>query len=125
VNADTHVNLFGLVFFGVVRPQLGVNLLRTLHSVDDGGKVDQERIADGFDHVAVMGIHRLVDELIVDLKQSQHPGFICTDCLATAVGVPASQVSMATQRLRQDQRFAWKVGVCSRCSAERTVIRAA
>ena len=62
---------------------------------------------------------------LIDRFLRQHPGFICTDCLATAVGVPASQVSMATQRLRQDQRFAWKVGVCSRCSAQRTVIRAA
>jgi len=55
----------------------------------------------------------------------QHPGFICTDCLAAAVGVPPSQVSMATQRLRQSIAFSSKVGVCSRCSAERAVIRAA
>jgi hypothetical protein len=55
----------------------------------------------------------------------QYPGFICTDCLSAAVNVPPSQVSMATQRLRQDQTFAFKIGVCSRCSIERTVVRAA
>jgi len=42
-----------------------------------------------------------------------------------AAGMAASQVSMATQRLRQDEAFALKVGVCSRCRAERTVIKAA
>ena len=62
---------------------------------------------------------------LIDRFLRQHPGFICTDCLAAAVGVPPSQVSMASQRLRQDQQFAWKIGTCSRCSAERTVIRAA
>ncbi len=55
----------------------------------------------------------------------QHPGVICTDCLASAVNVPPSQVSMAAQRLRQDKGFAFKIGVCSRCAAERTVIQAA
>jgi hypothetical protein len=62
---------------------------------------------------------------VIDRFLRQHPGFICTDCLAAAVGMPPSQVSMATQRLRQDTQFASKLGVCSRCSAERTVIRAA
>jgi hypothetical protein len=55
----------------------------------------------------------------------QHPDFICTDCLSAAVNIPPSQVSMATQRMRQDKAFALKIGVCSRCLAERTVIRAA
>jgi hypothetical protein len=62
---------------------------------------------------------------LIDRFLRQHPGFICTDCLAIAVGVPPSQVSMATQRLRQEAGFASKLGVCSRCSTERTVIKAA
>jgi hypothetical protein len=62
---------------------------------------------------------------LVDRFLRQHVGFICTDCLAAAVGVPPSQVSMATQRLRQNIAFSSKVGVCSQCSVERTVIRAA
>ena len=62
---------------------------------------------------------------LIDRFLRQHPGFICTDCLAAAVGVPPSQVSMATQRLRQNIAFSSKIGACSRCSAERIVIRAA
>jgi len=62
---------------------------------------------------------------LIDTFLRQHPGSICTDCLAGAINVPPSQVSMATQRLRQDEAFALKVGVCSRCRAERTVIKAA
>jgi hypothetical protein len=62
---------------------------------------------------------------LIDRFLRQHPGFICTDCLSMAINVPPSQVSMATQRMRQEQGFALKIGVCSRCSAERTVIRAA
>jgi hypothetical protein len=62
---------------------------------------------------------------LIDRFLRQHPGFICTDCLSAAVGMPPSQVSMATQRLRQERHFALKLGVCSRCSVERTVIRAA
>ena len=50
--------------------------------------------------------------------------FFCVDCLAAAVNFPPSQVSMATQRLRQDRSVAFKIGVCSRCSTERTVIQA-
>jgi len=62
---------------------------------------------------------------VIDRFLRQHPGFICTDCLAAACGVAPSQVSMATQRLRQNMAFSSKLDVCSRCSVERTVIRAA
>lgn len=62
---------------------------------------------------------------LIDRFLRQHPGFICTDCLSAAVNIPPSQVSMATQRMRQEQRFALQIGICSRCSAQRTVIRAA
>jgi hypothetical protein len=62
---------------------------------------------------------------LIDRFLRQHPGFICTDCLAAAVNLPPSQVSMAIQRLRMDKAFASMLGACSRCAAERTVIRAA
>jgi len=64
--------------------------------------------------------HQLIDAFL-----RQHPGFICTDCLARAVNVPPSQVSMVTHRLRSDAAFSSKIDVCSRCRAERTVIKAA
>jgi hypothetical protein len=62
---------------------------------------------------------------LIDAFLRQYPGCICTDCLAGAIDVPPNQVSMATQRLRQDEAFALKLGVCSRCRAQRTVINAA
>ena len=54
MNADADVNLFSLGFLGVVRPQLRLNLLGALHSMDHGGKVYQECVTDGFDDCAVM-----------------------------------------------------------------------
>ena len=62
---------------------------------------------------------------LIDRFLRQQPGFICTICLAAAVNLPPSQISMATQRLRLDKTFALKLGVCSRCRAERMVIEAA
>ena len=64
--------------------------------------------------------HHLINEFL-----RQHPGFICTDCLARAVNLPPSQVSMVTHRLRSDRAFSLTLGVCSRCRAERTGIKAA
>jgi len=62
---------------------------------------------------------------LIDRFLRQQTGFICTICLAAAVNVPPSQISMATQRLRLDKTFALKLGACSRCHAERMVIEAA
>ena len=62
VNADADMNLLGFVFLGVVRPQLRLNLLGALHGMDHRGKVHQEGITDGFDDVAVMCAHRLLNE---------------------------------------------------------------
>ena len=49
VDADADVNLFASLFLGVVGSELGLNLLRALHGVDDGGKVHQEGITHGLD----------------------------------------------------------------------------
>ena len=54
MNADAHVNLFGFFFLGIVGLQLRLNRLGALNGVDDGGEVDEEGIADGFDDRAVM-----------------------------------------------------------------------
>jgi len=59
---------------------------------------------------------------LIDSFLRQQPGFICTICLAAAVNLPPSQISMATQRLRLDKAFALKLGGCSRCHTERMVI---
>jgi hypothetical protein len=54
-----------------------------------------------------------------------HPGYFCVDCLAHALGIPASQISMAKQRLIVAAGFKAEVAVCSRCRATRAVITAA
>ena len=51
--------------------------------------------------------------------------FFCVDCLADAVDLPPSQVSMAAQRLRLDKAYAAGLGACSRCGRTRSVIKAA
>jgi predicted transcriptional regulator len=47
------------------------------------------------------------------------------DCLATAVGLPASQVSMSMQRLTLLGAIKTQVGTCERCRKQRTVLKAA
>jgi hypothetical protein len=55
----------------------------------------------------------------------RHPDEVCVDCLADAIDVPPSQVSMAMQRLTFGGACAARIGVCSRCHHQRTVVRAA
>ena len=76
MNTNADVNLLGFLLLGVVRPQLALNRLRTLHSVDDGGEVHEKRITDSFDDMTVMNTHCLLDNLIVNLQQPQHPRFV-------------------------------------------------
>jgi hypothetical protein len=54
----------------------------------------------------------------------RHPGEVCVDCLADAVDLPPSQVSMAMQGLTFGGAFAARHGVCSRCHHQRTVVKA-
>ena len=65
-------------------PQLVVNRQRTLYGVDDGRKIDQEGIADGFDDVPVMSAHGLLNQLIMDIEQPQHAGFVRAHLAAEA-----------------------------------------
>ena len=64
--------------------ELGLNLLGALHGVNDGGKIYQEGITDGFDDRAVMRSHRLLNELIMDVQQPQRAGFVGAHLAAKA-----------------------------------------
>jgi hypothetical protein len=63
-------------------------------------------------------------ELIADFL-TRHPDEVCLDCLADAIDLPPSQVSMAMQRLTFGGAFAARLGICSRCRHRRTVVKAA
>jgi hypothetical protein len=67
-----------------MRFELGLNLLGTLDRIYNRGEIDQERIPNGFDDVAVMGPHGLLDELIMDVQQAQHADFIAAHLTAEA-----------------------------------------
>ena len=84
MNADADVNLFGGLFLGVVGPQLRLNLLGALHGVNDGGKVHQEGVAHGFDDRAMMFSNGLLNNLVMDIEQAQHAGFIRAHLAAEA-----------------------------------------
>lgn len=64
--------------------------------------------------------HELIAEFL-----GRHPGEVCVDCLADAIDLPPSQVSMVMQRLTFGGTFAARLGVCSRCHHRRTVVQAA
>src|SRR5215813_8431039 len=66
VDANTHVDLLRTLFLGVMGAEVRLHLLGTLHGVDDRGKVHQEGIANGFDEMAAMFSHRLLDNPVMD-----------------------------------------------------------
>jgi hypothetical protein len=51
-------------------------MLGTLHSMHHGRKIDQECIPNGFDDVAVMRAHGLLNNLVENFQQAQHPCFV-------------------------------------------------
>jgi DNA-binding transcriptional ArsR family regulator len=61
--------------------------------------------------------HQLIAEFL-----RHHPDEVCVDCLAGAIDVPPSQVSMAVQRLTVGGAVASRLGICSRCRHHRTVV---
>lgn len=87
MDTDAHVDLLGFVFVGVVDAELLLNLLRTLHGVDHGRKIHQERIPNRFDDVPMMHAHGLLNELVVDIEQAQHAGFVAAHLAAKADNV--------------------------------------
>jgi hypothetical protein len=76
VDADAHMDLLGFFLLSIVGAELSLDLLRALHGVDDGGKVHQKGITDSFDDHTTMRSHGLLNNLIVDVEQPQHAGFI-------------------------------------------------
>jgi hypothetical protein len=55
----------------------------------------------------------------------RHPDDICVGCLADAIDLPPSQVSMALQRLTFAGALTARLAICSRCQQRRTVVSAA
>lgn len=52
------------------------------------------------------------------------PGFLCSDCLATALGVSRHVAAMTTLGLARLDHFEMADAACSRCGQRRRVIRA-
>ena len=76
MNPDTDMNLFGWLFVRVVSFELALNLLGALHGMNDGRKIDQEGIPDGFDDCAMTIGDCPLDNLIMNIQQPQHPPFV-------------------------------------------------
>src|SRR5262245_27977189 len=87
MHPDANVNLLTLFLLRVVPPEVGLNTLGALHSVYDGGKVHQDPIAHGLDHVSMMVGYRLVDHGVVDGSDPQHASFIAPHLTAEAHNV--------------------------------------
>jgi hypothetical protein len=84
VNADADMDLFSWLFLCVVTAQLRLNLLGTLHGMDDRGEVHQEGIADGLDDGAVMDTYCLLDELVMGVQPLEGTRFISAHLAAKA-----------------------------------------
>jgi len=84
MNADADVNLFALIFLGVVSAKLRLDTLGTLHSVNDRGEVHQEAITHSLDDCPMIVSDRLLDDLIVDSEHPQRAGFIGAHLAAEA-----------------------------------------
>src|SRR5262249_9129300 len=96
MNPDADVNLLGFLLLGIVGTEVGLNVLRTLHGVHDGGKVDQEAIAHGFDDLAVVFCDRLLNQLVMHFQQPQHARFIGPHLAAEAYDVSEHNGRQAT-----------------------------
>ena len=64
--------------------ELVLNLLGALHGMYHRREIDQERITDGFDDVTVMSSDGLMNELVMNLEQPQHAGFVRAHLTAEA-----------------------------------------
>lgn len=62
--------------------------------------------------------------LIADYLRA-HPGSFCVACLAHALGVSASQISMARHRLDATEGLKAARAACSGCRSTRIVIKVA
>ena len=84
MNADADVNLLGWFLVYVVSAELGVNLLGTLHGMDDGREVYEEGIPDRFDDGTMMLAHSLLDQPIMYVEQPQRAGLVAGHLTAKA-----------------------------------------
>jgi len=76
MNADAHVHLFIFLFLSVIGFELSLDLLGALDHVDHGREIDQEGITDSFNDRAVMFSDGVLNELVMNLQQAQHAGFV-------------------------------------------------
>src|SRR5262245_39361381 len=84
MNADADMDLFSFVLLGVLGTQVRLNSLRTLHGIDDGGKIYQKRITDRLNDRTMTFSHGLADDPVMDVEQPQHAGFIGAHLAAKA-----------------------------------------
>jgi hypothetical protein len=82
MNADADVDLLGWLLPSIVLTKLRLNILRALHGVNNGGEVHEEGIPNGLDDRAVMFSNGPLDNLIMDVKEPQHAGFIAAHLAA-------------------------------------------
>src|SRR5262245_21137582 len=81
------MDLLGAVLVRIVSAELGLNILGTLHCIDDRREVDQEAIAHRLDHMTMMVGYCLMDDLIMNCEHPQHTGFIAAHLMAKADNV--------------------------------------
>jgi hypothetical protein len=60
---------------------------------------------------------------VVEVVKATH-GFICSNCVASALALPGGRVTMATLGLGRLEGFETADGPCARCGARGRVIRA-
>jgi hypothetical protein len=84
MDANADVDLLSFFLVRVVNPELSLNLLGALDSVDDGGEVYQEGVTDGLDDLSLVLSDSLSDKLVMDFQQPQGAGFVAAHLAAKA-----------------------------------------
>lgn len=84
VNADTDMNLRIFFFVDVIGAELGLDLLGTLDSIDDGGELDKKSVANEAQDLAVLCCDGVLNNRVVGIEQVQRPGLIGADLAAKA-----------------------------------------
>jgi hypothetical protein len=82
MQADAHVNLLGSLFVSIVGVELGLDRLRALDGVHDGGEFDQEVIAGSLDDMALVGSDGVLDDLVMEGQQLQGMSLVGTHLAA-------------------------------------------
>jgi hypothetical protein len=98
VEANANVDLVGGLLLSVISLELRLNVLRTLHGVDHGGKLQQEAVPRGLNDLALMVNHGTLNEDIVHFQQPQHAYFVGPHLAAEAYEVREHDGSQAAGR---------------------------